>query len=159
MSAFLQRDQPTSTPICSPLTVNRYSSTLISSSSSAACSAANYVCLYPSCDYHCERLSDLERHTTIHFPPPSSKKFDCPAFGCGRVGKSGFRGEHNLNAHIQQNHPNNVPRRESAAMLSQKRRVSPAEEDTPGKRAKCDREVMIPAISEFRQNQPQVSRV
>lgn len=149
MSAFLQRDQGSSTAIRSPLTVNRYSSTFISSSSSAASSTADYLCLHPFCEYRCERPSDLERHTTIHFPPPSSKNFDRPALGCGRVGDLGFRREDELNKLVKNVHHNNILRRESAAMLSKKRRASPAEEDAPGKRSRCDREVMSPDISEF----------
>ena len=94
----------------------------------------------------------------MHFPPPSSKRFDWPAFGWDQGGDFGLRREDELK-HIKHIQTNNVLSRESAAMLYKKRRASPAEEDTPGKRTKCNRGVMAPAISEVGHNQPQVSRV
>ena len=148
MSASLQHDQPTPTAKCSPLTVNRYSSTFISNSL-AASSTADYLCLHPSCEYRCERLSDLERHTKIHFPPHSSEDSDCPTFECGRVGDFGFRGEEEISERFKNVHQNNIFRSESPAMLCKKRCASPAEENAPDKRTRCDSEVTTPAISEI----------
>ncbi len=158
VSAFPQRYRPTYTTLGSLLTVNRYSSTLSPSSSSAASSSPDYPCLHPFCDHRSKRPSDLDRHMTKHFPPPSSKTFDCPELGCDRIGDFGFCEKVALNAHISNYHDKDVSTIERAARLFIKRRASPAEEDLPCKRTKRFRGVMAPAISEVGHSDPKVNQ-
>ena len=170
----------------SPLTVNRYSSTLLSSSSpllsssspflsssspflsssssllssssSATSSTPDYLCLHRFCNYRSKWESELERHMTKHFPSPSSKMFDCPTFGCDRIGDLGFRRKDKLNEHIRNSHHQSFSREERAASLSRKRRASTGEEDTPRLRTKCFRAVMAPDIFKAEHDQFEVSR-
>lgn len=79
------------------------------------------------------------------------------------MGDFGSRREDKVNKLIKDVHHNNVLRKESAAMLSERKRASPAEEDAPGKRARCDDGVLLrfppDIIEEFEIHQPQVSRI
>ena len=122
------------TMICSPLTVNRYYSALFSSSSSAASSTPDYLCLHRFCNYSSKRESDLERHMMKHFPPASSEALDHATFGCVRRGDHGFRRKDELYAHSGNGHHKSILVPPKAYRMFQKRRASPADEDKPRKR-------------------------